>query len=159
MPADAEIAFVLVVHLAPTHISLLPELLQKHTRMPVTPVEDGVRIEPNHVHVIPPNRNLSILNGTLHLMDLPQVRGAKLPIDSFLRSLAQDQGRNAVCIILSGTGTDGTLGVNAIKGEVGMAMVQDEVSAKGDYFHADVPRQSRIRRHQRDATTCSGFLT
>ena len=130
MPVDAGIGFVVVVHLDPTHISILPELLQKHTKMPVCPIEDGMPVERDHVYVVPPNKDLTILHGTLHLMELAQPRGVNLPIDSFLRSLAQDQGRNAVCIILSGTGTDGTLGVKAIKGEVGMAMVQDEESAK-----------------------------
>lgn len=132
MPVDAGLGFVLVVHLDPTHISLLPELLQKRTKMPVCHVVDGQLVERDHVYVIPPNKTLTILRGTLQLMDLAQPRSANLPIDSFFRSLAQDQGRNAVCIILSGTGTDGTLGVKAIKGEVGMVMVQDEESAKYD---------------------------
>ena len=122
MPIDAGIGFVLVVHLDPTHISILPELLQKRTKMPVCQIEDGMPVEPDHVYVIPPNKDLTILRGTLHLIDQVQPRGANLPIDSFFRSLAQDQGRNAVCIILSGTGTDGTLGVKAIKGEIGMVM-------------------------------------
>jgi len=132
MPADSDIAFVLVAHLDPTHVSLLPELVQKRSRMKVHQVRDGMRVQRNNVYVIPPNKNLTILNGTLQLMDLTRPRGANLPIDSFFRSLAQDQGANAVCIILSGTGTDGTLGLKAIKGEIGMVMVQDEESAKYD---------------------------
>ena len=130
MPPDAGVAFVLVVHLDPTHASILPALLQKHTEMPVGQATDGVKVEPNHVYVIPPNKDLKIMNGRLLLMEPTQPRGVRLPIDSFFRSLAQDQGRNAVCIILSGTGSDGTLGVKAVKGEVGMVMVQDEESAK-----------------------------
>lgn len=130
MPVNAGIGFVLVVHLDPTHISLLPELLQKHTKMPVCQIKDGIRVEPDHVYVIPPNKDLTILHGTLYLMHLARPRGANMPIDSFFRSLAQDQERNTVCIILSGTGTDGMLGVKAIKGEVGMVMAQDEESAK-----------------------------
>lgn len=130
MPVDSSIGFVLVVHLDPTHISILPELLQKHTSMRVCQVTDGVQVKPNQVYVIPPNKNLTILHGQLHLMDLTKPRGVNLPIDSFFRSLAQDQECNAVCIILSGTGTDGTLGVKAIKGEMGVVMVQDEESAK-----------------------------
>jgi two-component system, chemotaxis family, CheB/CheR fusion protein len=121
---------VLVVHLDPTHISLMPELLQKRTKMPVCQVKDGTQILPNHVYVIPPNKDLTILHGRLHLMELSQPRGVNLPIDTFFRSLAQDQEGNAVCIILSGTGTDGTLGVKAIKGALGMVMVQDEKSAR-----------------------------
>ncbi|MCU7829290.1 MAG: PAS domain-containing protein [Candidatus Thiodiazotropha sp. (ex Myrtea sp. 'scaly one' KF741663)] len=132
MPHDSGIAFVLVAHLDPTHVSLLPELVQKHSKMQVHQVKDGMKVECNHVYVIPPNKNLRILNGTLQLFDLTRPRGANLPIDSFFRSLAADQGTNAICIILSGTGTDGTLGLKAIKGEIGMVMVQDEASAKYD---------------------------
>ncbi|MDX2440777.1 MAG: CheR family methyltransferase, partial [Desulfobacterales bacterium] len=86
----------------------------------------------DHIYVIPPNKNLSILNGSLFLMDLSKPRGFNLPIDNFFRSLAQDQGSNATCMILSGTGTDGTLGVKAIKDNLGMVMVQSEDSAKYD---------------------------
>jgi len=125
-------AFVLVSHLDPTHISILPELLTKQTKMKVVQITDGMKIEPEHVYVIPPNKDLSILNGKLFLMELSRPRGLNLPIDNFFRSLAQDQGSNAICIILSGTGTDGTLGVKEIKASVGMVMVQDEKSAKYD---------------------------
>ncbi|HIG31423.1 MAG TPA: chemotaxis protein CheR [Verrucomicrobiales bacterium] len=131
-PSNSGMAFILVAHLDPTHVNLLPELLQKKTKMKVQHIADGMHVEPDCVFVIPPNKDLIILHGTLHLMDLKQPRGANLPIDSFFRSLALDQGSNAVCIILSGTGTDGTLGLKAIKGEVGMVMVQDEESAKYD---------------------------
>jgi len=129
---DSGIAFILVAHLDPTHVSLLPELLQKRTKMPVHQVTDGMKVQCNNIYVIPPNKNLTILNGVMQLTDLPQPRGGNLPIDSFFRSLAMDQGSNAVCIILSGTGTDGTLGLKAIKGELGMVMVQDVESAKYD---------------------------
>ncbi|MBT4499919.1 MAG: chemotaxis protein CheR, partial [Gemmatimonadetes bacterium] len=132
MPSDSGMAFVLVAHLDPTHVSILPELIQKHTKMSVLAVEDGVQVRPNTVHVIPPQKELNILNGVLYLLDQPQPRGANLPIDTFFRSLAQDQGNNAICIILSGTGSDGTLGLKAIKGELGMAMVQEEETAKYD---------------------------
>jgi two-component system, chemotaxis family, CheB/CheR fusion protein len=132
MPHDSGMAFVLVAHLDPTHVSILPELLQKRTKMAVHQIIDGMEVHPNAVYVIPPNKDLGILNGILQLMNPAQPRGANLPIDSFFRSLAQDQGANAAGIVLSGTGTDGTLGVKAIKGEVGMVMVQDEESAKYD---------------------------
>lgn len=124
MPADSGMAFILVAHLDPTHVSLLPELIHKSTKMNVRQITDGVKVDPNSVYVIPPNKDLSILHGTLYLMDLPQPRGANLPIDNFFRSLAMDQGESAICIILSGTGTDGTLGLKVIKGELGMAMVK-----------------------------------
>lgn len=138
MPLNSGMAFILISHLDPTHVSILPELIQKKTEMKITPIKDGVKVEPNMVYVIPPNKDVAILNGVLHLMDLPQPRGLNLPIDNFFRSLAQDQGSNAICIILSGTGTDGTLGLKQIKGEVGMVMVQDEKSAK----YAGMPRSA-----------------
>jgi two-component system CheB/CheR fusion protein len=100
--------------------------------MTVLQIQDGMEVEPNSVYVIPPNKDLCILNGILQLMKPSQPRGANLPVDTFFRSLAQDRGSKAICIILSGTGTDGTLGLKAIKGEVGMGMVQDEESAKYD---------------------------
>ena len=132
MPPDSGMAFVLVAHLAPTHASLLPELVQKRTQMPVAQAEDGTKVQPNCVYVIPPNQALAILGGTLQLLPLLQPRSDNLPIDSFFRSLAQDQRSNAIAVILSGTGTDGTLGLRAVKGEAGMVMVQSEESAKYD---------------------------
>jgi two-component system, chemotaxis family, CheB/CheR fusion protein len=130
MPGDSGMAFVLISHLDPTHISILPELIQKKTPMKVHLITDGLKIQPNMIYVIPPNKDMAILNGVLHLMDLPHPRGFNLPIDSFFKSLAQDQGSDAVGIILSGTGSDGSLGLRQIKGELGMVMVQDEESAK-----------------------------
>ncbi|MFH1301786.1 MAG: chemotaxis protein CheB [Planctomycetota bacterium] len=132
MPVDAGIGFIVVVHLDPTHGSIMPELLQKHTKMPVCQISDGMQIERDQVYVIPPNRDLNILHGMLHLSAQHLPRGANLPIDSFFRSLAQDQESNAVCIILSGTGSDGSQGVKAVKGATGMVMVQTEESAKYD---------------------------
>ena len=132
MPVDSGMAFILVPHLDPTHSSIMPELIQKRTRMRVLQIEDGMHVEPNTVYVVPPNQNLSILNATLQLMELHRPRGINLPIDSFLRALALDQGPNAVAIILSGTGSDGTLGVKVIKAETGLVMVQDQDSAKYD---------------------------
>ncbi|MBU1710482.1 MAG: PAS domain-containing protein [Proteobacteria bacterium] len=132
MPPAAGLAFILVPHLDPTHISIMPELIQKRTKMRVLQIKDGMQVEPDTVFVVPPNKDLSILNSTLQLMELSKPRGANLPIDSFFRTLARDQGPNAVCIILSGTGSDGTLGVKAIKAESGMVMVQEENSAKYD---------------------------
>lgn len=132
MPSNSGMAFILISHLDPTHISILPELIQKKTTMKVSLIEDGMKVEPDRVYAIPPNKDVAILNGILNLMDLPQPRGFNLPIDNFFKSLAQDQGANAICIILSGTGSDGTLGLKQIKGELGMGMVQDEKSAKYD---------------------------
>ncbi|WP_167631322.1 chemotaxis protein CheB [Mariprofundus ferrooxydans] len=132
MPDDSGAAFVVVTHLDPAHVSLMSELLQKYTAMPVTQVKDGVRVAPGHVYVIPPNRDLSILGGTLQLLEQVHPRGANLPIDHFFRALAQDQEGNAIGIILSGTGSDGSVGLKAIKAGLGMTMVQSEVSAKYD---------------------------
>lgn len=130
MPANTGMAFVVVTHQHPGHTSLLPELLAKETEMPVAEAADGTRLQPNHVYVGPPGGHLAILNGTLHRMEANAESAPRLPIDYFFRSLAEDQKERAVCIVLSGTGTDGTLGLKAIKGEAGMAMVQQSQSAK-----------------------------
>ncbi|MEQ1636648.1 MAG: chemotaxis protein CheB [Methylococcales bacterium] len=130
MPADTGCAFVVVVHLDPTHVSLLPDLLQRRTAMPVTHITDNLLVEPNHIYVIPPNKSLAILNKYLQLMDLELPRASHLPIDYFFRSLAQDQGSQAICIVLSGTGSDGSQGLREIKAEAGLVIAQDESTAK-----------------------------
>jgi two-component system CheB/CheR fusion protein len=130
MPVDTGMAFVIVPHLDPTHESIMPELLSKCTKMSVSKATDGVKAQPNSIYVIPQNKNMGILNGSLQLLEPTQPHGAGLPIDFFLRSLAQDQGHAAICIILSGTGSDGTLGLKAIKAEAGISIVQDPDSAK-----------------------------
>jgi two-component system CheB/CheR fusion protein len=132
MPEDSGMAFVVVSHLAPDHATILPELIGRKTGMKVLQVEDGIQVAPNHFFVIPPNKEMAIINSTLQLLEISKPRGINLPIDTFLRSLAQDQGNGAIGIILSGTGTDGTLGVRAIKGEAGMVMVQNCDSANYD---------------------------
>ncbi len=130
MPVDSGMAFVVVTHQHPGHTSLLPELLDKETDMPVTAAEDGTRLQPNHVYVGPSGGHLAILHGTLHRMEADKEESPRLPIDYFFRSLAEDQQEKAIGIVLSGTGTDGTLGLKAIKGASGMAMVQEPQSAK-----------------------------
>ena len=130
MPNDPGMAFVLVPHLDPTHVSLMPELIQKNSKMEVLQVKDGTKVKPNTVSIVPPNHHLAILNGTLQLLAPPKSPGLKMPIDYFFRSLAQDRGEKVICIILSGMGTDGTLGLRTIKGEGGMAMVQSPHSSK-----------------------------
>lgn len=132
MPPDSGLTFVLVQHLDPTHESLLPEILQRHTHMPVAQIQDGIRVEPNSVYVIPPNRDLALLHGTLHLIEPVTVDGVRLSIDFFFRSLAEDQAENTVGIVLSGTGTDGTLGLKAIKEAGGLVIVQEPLSAQYD---------------------------
>lgn len=130
--ADIGLAFVLVSHLDPDHDSLLTEILQRSTKMPVVEAQDQVKVAPNHVYVIPPNRDMTIFHGALQLSVPQQPRGQRMPIDAFLRSLAEDQGEQAVGIVLSGTGTDGTLGLRAILGEGGVSLVQEPASAKYD---------------------------
>ncbi|MEW6600651.1 MAG: chemotaxis protein CheB [Nitrospirota bacterium] len=132
MSADSGMAFVLVSHLDPTHKSIMDELLRKYTSMPVYQVQDGMEVAANHVYVIPPDRNMAIFHGKLQLIDPPERRGFRHPIDYFLRTLAEDQGEKAIAVILSGTGTEGTLGLRAIKGEGGLVLVQDIKSAKYD---------------------------
>ncbi|MBK7765587.1 MAG: chemotaxis protein CheR, partial [Sulfuritalea sp.] len=134
MPADTDpgMAFVLVQHLAPDHKSILTDLIQRCTRMQVFEVEDGMAVRPNCTYIIPPNRDMAFLNGALQLLEPSAPRGQRLPIDFFFRSLAQDQRERAIGIVLSGTGSDGTLGVRAIKGEGGMVMAQNPESTEFD---------------------------
>jgi two-component system, chemotaxis family, CheB/CheR fusion protein len=132
VPDCSGMAFVIVQHLDPTHKCIMPELLQRVTTMKVVQAKERQRVEPNHVYVIPPNKDMSILHGVLHLMEPTAPRGLRLPIDSFLRSLAEDMEDTAVAVILSGMGTDGTLGLRAIKEKAGLVLVQDPASAKFD---------------------------
>ena len=134
MPADADpgMAFVLVQHLAPDHKSILSDLIRRYTRMQVFEVEDGMVVRPNCAYIIPPNCDMAFLNGALQLLQPAAPRGQRLPIDFFFRSLAQDQHERAIGIVLSGTGSDGTQGVRAIKGEGGMAMAQNSASTEFD---------------------------
>ena len=131
-PPDSGMAFVLVSHLDPSHASILTEILQRATAMPVVEAQDQMKVSPNSVYVIPPNRDMAIFHGALQLSVPEQPRGQRMPIDAFLRSLAEDQGEQAVGIILSGTGTDGTLGLRAILGMGGISLVQDPATAKYD---------------------------
>ena len=130
--ADPGMAFVLVQHLAPDHKSILADLIRRYTRMQVFQVEDGMVVRPNCAYIIPPNCDMAFLNGALQLLEPAAPRGQRLPIDFFFRSLAQDQHERAIGIVLSGTGSDGTLGVRAIKGAGGMVMVQNTASTEFD---------------------------
>lgn len=134
MPAGFEpgMAFVLVQHLAPDHKSILTDLIRRYTRMQVFEVEDGMEVQPNCAYIIPPGRDMAFLNGALQLLEPAAPRGQRLPIDFFFRSLAHDQRERAIGVVLSGTGSDGTLGVRAIKGEGGMVMAQNPESTEYD---------------------------
>lgn len=129
---DSGMAFIIVMHFDPTAKSVMAEILERYTKMEVFQVEDGMMVEPNCVYIIPPNKDMAILHRTLHLYEPVLSKGIRHPIDFFFRSLADDQKENAICIILSGTGTEGTLGLKAIKGEGGMVIVQDIESAAYD---------------------------
>jgi two-component system, chemotaxis family, CheB/CheR fusion protein len=129
VPAKSGAAFVVIQHLAPDHHSQMAELLATHTAVPVSQIEDGMTIQPDHVYVIPPDTCVKIFRGKLLLFD-SEKRAPHLPIDQFFRSLAEDRGELAIGIALSGTGSDGTLGIRAIKEAGGTVMVQAAVSAK-----------------------------
>ncbi|HEX6137912.1 MAG TPA: chemotaxis protein CheB, partial [Casimicrobiaceae bacterium] len=131
LPADTGMAFVLVQHLDPQHESALPQLLGRATSMPVHSVTDKLRVIPNQVYVIPPNVGLVIAQGALRLAPRPRTRAPTRSIDAFLESLAEDQQERAVGVILSGTATDGTMGLEAIKAEGGITFAQDD-SARYD---------------------------
>lgn len=128
LPANPGMAFVLIQHLAPAHESMLTELLSKTTAMPVKEVKDGMTVEPNNVYVIPPDTEMVIFQGVLHLTPREEGRRPHMPIDSFLRSLAQDRRNNAVAVIMSGSGSDGSNGIRAVKGEGGIVFAQDETA-------------------------------
>ncbi|MBK7398112.1 MAG: PAS domain-containing protein [Myxococcales bacterium] len=132
MPTDSGLGFVVIQHLSPDYKSLMVELLSKKTAMPVHRAEDGMLVLPNHVYLIPPKKNLTIFHGKLLLTEQGPHRGINLPIDVFLRSLAEDQAEKGVGIILSGTGSDGMRGIRTVKEYGGMVMVQDEETAKFD---------------------------
>ena len=132
MPGTARMAFVIIQHLSPSHKSLMSALLAKHTSLKVMEAEDGIKIEPGCVYINPPDRNMALINGRLCFMELPAARELRLSIDYFFRTLAEDRLEKAICIILSGTGSDGTLGVKAVKEKGGLVMVQTPESAKYD---------------------------
>lgn len=132
MVDNSGMAFIVVSHLDPNHISIMPELIQKSTRMKLFQAEDGMVIEPDHVYVAPANRNLAILHGTIQLIEPLEAHGFRLPIDFFFRSLSADLGEKAICIILSGMASDGTEGLKSVKSELGMVMVQEPKTAKFD---------------------------
>lgn len=140
VPPASGFAFVIVQHLDPTHRCIMPELLQRITAMKVTGVADRTRVRPDCVYVIPPNRDLSLLHGVLHLFEPAKSRGLRLPIDFFFRSLAADRRQESIGVILSGMGSDGTLGLKEIKEQAGFAFVQEPGTAR----FADMP-QSAIR--------------
>ncbi len=132
MPADSGMAFVVIQHLDPDHKGILRELIQRVTKMQVLTVTDRLKIRQDCVYIIPPNKSMSILNGVLHLFVPVETRGLRLPIDFFFRSLADDRREKSIGIVFSGMGSDGSMGLKAIKEQQGMALVQDPANAKFD---------------------------
>ncbi len=130
VPKKSGFGFVVIQHLDPTQKGMLVELLRRSSPIPVVQITDGVKIEPDHVYVIPPDKDLSVLHGVLHLLEPVRPRGLRLPIDFFFRSLASDAEEKSIGVILSGMGSDGTLGLRAIKEKAGAAFVQLPGSAK-----------------------------
>jgi two-component system CheB/CheR fusion protein len=124
MPENSGMAFIVVSHLDPNHISIMPELIQKSTKMKLFQAEDGMLVEPDHVYVAPANRDLAILHGTIQLIEPLEAHGFRLPIDYFFKSLSADIGDKAICIILSGMASDGTAGLKVVKSELGMVMIR-----------------------------------
>lgn len=132
LPPNSGLAFVVIQHLDPDYVGIMPELLQRATKMKVLQVSDHLLIEPNHVYVIPPNKSMSVLNDSLYLFVPLETRGLRLPIDYFFRSLALDRQDKSIGVILSGMGSDGSLGLKAIKEKNGTILVQDPLDAKFD---------------------------
>jgi len=132
VPPASGLAFIIVQHLDPTRKCMMVELLQRATPMKVVEITDRMKVQRDRVYVIPPNRDLSILNGVLHLLEPAGGRGLRLPIDFFFRSLADDQQERSLGVILSGMGSDGALGLRAIKEKAGAVFVQSPASAKCD---------------------------
>jgi len=138
IPVKSGMGYVVIQHLDPTQKGMLPELLQRITKMEVIQVKDRMPVMPDCVYVIPPNKSMSILKGTLHLFDPVETRGLRLPIDFFLRSLAEDLKELAVGVILSGMGSDGSLGCRSLKEFNGIVMVQEPANAKFDSMPRNV---------------------
>ncbi len=132
VPVDSGMAYVVIQHLDPTKKGMLPDLLQRISKLKVFQVEDRMTVMPNRIYVIPPNKSMSILKGILYLFEPFESRGMRLPIDFFLRSLADDQKQYAVGIVLSGMGSDGSSGLQAIKEKDGVVIVQEPETAKFD---------------------------
>jgi two-component system, chemotaxis family, CheB/CheR fusion protein len=135
---DCGMAFVVILHMSPQHESNLPALLQSQTNLPVTQVNAAVKVEPNHIYVISPNNYLVIADGHIRLTEPQLLRGGHTSIDLFFRTLADAYGKNAIAVLLSGTGKDGTLGLRRIKEEGGFVIAEDPIEAE----YGDMPRNA-----------------
>src|SRR5215203_2003220 len=138
VPEGSGMAYVVILHLSPEHDSYLAEVLQQSTRMPVTQVNESVRIVPDHVYVIAPNRSLSVRDDSLVLSEVTCVEERRAPVDIFFRTLADSLGARAACVVLSGTGANGSMGLKRVKEYGGVTAVQDPREAE----YSDMPRNS-----------------
>lgn len=125
VPPDSGLAFVVILHLSPDHDSQLASVLQSSTRIPVTQVSDRVQVEPNHVYVISPNHSLAMQDGHLAVSDITRIEERRAPVDVFFRTLADSRGPHSACVVLSGTGANGSMGLKRIKERGGLCLVQD----------------------------------
>ena len=137
-PERSGMAYVVILHLSPEHESQLAEVLQSSTRMPVMKVTEAVRVEPDHVYVIPPNKSLSMRDGALLLSDVTRIEERRAPVDIFFRTLADSHGARAACVVLSGTGANGSMGLKRVKEYGGLTTAQDPEEAE----YAEMPRNS-----------------
>jgi two-component system CheB/CheR fusion protein len=147
LPADTGLAIVFVQHLDPQHHSVLAEILSRATAMPVSEAAEGMPVEANHVYVIPANADLTMAGGALRVAPRTQTPGVHMPIDRFLRSLAEECGSGAIGVVLSGTGSDGSAGIEAVKAAGGVTFAQEESTAE----FATMPRAAA-------ATGCVDFV-
>jgi two-component system CheB/CheR fusion protein len=138
MPPDSGMAFVVVVHLSPQHESHLAQVVQVSTSMPVAQVQARMRVEPNSVYVVPPNRSLAMTDGHLDVSEIRRIEERRAPIDIFFRTLADTHGSQAIAVVLSGTGADGSMGLKRIKEEGGLCLVQEP----GEAEYSEMPRNS-----------------
>jgi two-component system CheB/CheR fusion protein len=136
LPPEPGMAFVLVQHLDPTHESSMADLMSRYTLLKVLQAKDGMKIESDHLYIIPPNRDMGMINGNLQLIEPLEPHGLRLPINFFLNNLADDQKENSIAIIFSGYGSDGTMGIKSIKAAGGMVMAQDPGTADSDSMPA-----------------------
>ncbi|MFN2414743.1 MAG: CheR family methyltransferase [Pyrinomonadaceae bacterium] len=138
VPEGSGMAYVVILHLSPEHESRLAEVLQTSTQMPVTQVTESVKLAPDHVYVIPPNKSLSVVDGSLVLSEMTRVEERRAPVDIFFRTLAETHGARAASVVLSGTGADGSMGLKCVKERGGVAIVQEPEEAE----YPDMPRSS-----------------
>jgi two-component system, chemotaxis family, CheB/CheR fusion protein len=132
VPADSGVAWVVVMHLSPTHESHLSELLQPHVGIPVRQVTETTALEPDQIYVVPPNANLNAIDTHLRLSELEPLAAQRGPVDHFFRTLARTHHGNSVGVILTGTGSDGAQGIREIKAKGGITLVQDPAEAEYD---------------------------